>query len=45
MRGRWNSSAPNAIHRQGEKSGRRTMYIGIGGIIILLLILWALGVI
>jgi hypothetical protein len=29
----------------GRESGRDKMYIGIGGIIVLLLILWALGVI
>ena len=44
LRNEWNIDAPLTVSAAKPKQ-ERVMYIGLGGILILILILWLLGVI
>jgi hypothetical protein len=44
LRNDWNARAPNSVSA-ATRNRRITMYIGLGGLLILILILWLLGVI
>jgi hypothetical protein len=45
FRNDWNGWSPRAVCTRKSKIGRLVMYIGLGGLLILILILWLLGVI
>jgi hypothetical protein len=44
-RNEWNGVGPVMVFKVKAKSGGLVMYIGLGGLLILILILWLLGVI
>ena len=44
MRNDWNGAAPLTVS-PAKPTEERLMYIGLGGILVLILILWLLGVI
>jgi hypothetical protein len=41
----WNGAATRTVSAAKPKKEERVMYIGLGGILVLILILWLLGVI
>jgi hypothetical protein len=41
----WNGATPLLVSAAKPNRGARVMYIGLGGLLILILILWLLGVI
>lgn len=45
MRNDWNGAAGHTVSAAKPKKEERVMYIGLGGILLLILILWLLGVI
>ena len=45
FRNDWNGAGPLMVLKVKAKSGGLVMYIGLGGLLILILILWLLGVI
>jgi hypothetical protein len=44
LRNEWNGNLPPLVSA-ATRIGRNTMYIGLGGLLLLILILWLLGVI